>query len=78
MTRADLAQALREEEQRLLNQMSEQELIQRFNTCEGCGSQILNHAHLSVIVAQAETLSEFQQLFDEARERVRPPFFRAS
>jgi hypothetical protein len=68
MTPAALAQSLREAEQRRLAETSDSELIDDFNTCVDCGAPILNPGQLTAIVAQAETLEEFCELFDEASE----------
>jgi hypothetical protein len=61
-----LAKALREDLQRRLA-MSDEELILDFNTCH-CGAPMLSHGQLAVVIAQAETLEEFFELFDEALE----------
>jgi hypothetical protein len=68
MTSAVLARALREAEQRRLAETSDSELIRAFNACIDCGAPILSPGQLAAIVAQAETLEEFFELFDEARE----------
>jgi hypothetical protein len=68
MTPATLAQALREAEQQRLAEMSDSELIRDFNACMHCGKPMLSPAQLAVVIAQAETLEEFYELFDEARE----------
>ena len=63
-----LAAALREAEERHLARMSDSELIRNFNTCLDCGAPILSPGQLAAVIAQAETLAEFFELFDEARE----------
>jgi hypothetical protein len=68
MTPETLAQALREAEQRRLAETSDSKLIQDFNTCVDCGGPILNPSQLVAVIAEAETLEEFYELFDEARD----------
>jgi hypothetical protein len=50
MTRAELAQALREETQRRLDETSDDELIENYNTCGSCDGWILTPAQLAAII----------------------------
>jgi hypothetical protein len=68
MTRKELAQALREDAQRCLDQTSDEQLIDEINSCWECGGWILTPSQLAAIIAQAEDLAEFHALFDEAHE----------
>jgi hypothetical protein len=68
MTRKQLAQALRDDAQRCLDQISDEELLKSYNTCADCRGWILIPAQFAAIIGQAESLEEFHELFNEARE----------
>jgi hypothetical protein len=68
MTRKELAQLLREAQHRRIDALTTEQVLQEFNTCRDCLGQILSPAQLAVIIAEAESLEEFYELFAEARE----------
>jgi hypothetical protein len=72
MTANTLAAALREAEQRRIAEMSDEELIRGFNTCADCGAPMLSHGQLAVVIAQADSLEEFYELFPAF---IMPSFF---